>query len=110
MLVVPLYLAMVGAVLQFDSSDSNGGSFPNIVHNQDFEVHLLVEFVGALVAGGFLVRHNFHDNYYGNQLVAFTLYPCPPIPTFSSGWLLYCGHYIPTRSLQLTMCPSTTDN
>lgn len=74
MLVVPLYLAMVGAVLQFDSSDSNGGSFPNMVHNQDFEVHLLVEYVGALVAGGFLVRHNFHDNYYGNQLVAFTLY------------------------------------
>ena len=55
MLVVPVYIAMIGAVLQFDSNDGSG-SFPNMVHSHDFEVHLLVEYIGALVAGGFLVR------------------------------------------------------
>ena len=55
MLVVPVYVAMIGAVLQFDSND-RGVNFPDLVHHRDFEVYLLVEYIGALVAGGFLVR------------------------------------------------------
>lgn len=77
MLIVPLYLAMVGAVLQFDSSDSNGGSFPDMLHNQDFEVHLIVEYVGALVAGGFLVRRSIMVISW----LFYSLYPFSPHPT-----------------------------
>ena len=53
--MVPLYLAVLGAVLQFDSGDQPGGDFPSLLHSDDFELHLLVEYVGALVSGTFLV-------------------------------------------------------
>lgn len=53
--LVPLYLAMVGAVLQFDSSDQQDGNFPSLVHEQDFELHLLVEYIGALLSGASMV-------------------------------------------------------
>ena len=50
--LVPLYLAVVGAVLQFDSRDTGcDGDFPSLLHEGDFEVHLLVEYIGALLTG-----------------------------------------------------------
>ena len=51
-MVVPVYLAMAGAVLQFDSSDACDGNFLN---EDDFELHLLVEYIGVLVCGSCMV-------------------------------------------------------
>ena len=51
-MVVPVYLAMAGAVLQFDSSDGCDGNFLN---EDDFEFHLLVEYIGVLVCGSCMV-------------------------------------------------------
>ena len=57
--VAPLFLAVVGAVLQFVSRDTScDGSFPALLHQDDFELYLLIEFVGAVVAGIFIVRES----------------------------------------------------
>ena len=53
--MVPLYLAVVGAVLQFDSSDGRDGNFPSLLNQDDFELHVLVEYIGALLSGACMV-------------------------------------------------------
>lgn len=54
--VVPLYLAMAGAVLQFDSrSNKCDGSFPSLLRQEDFELHVLIEYIGVLLSGATMV-------------------------------------------------------
>ena len=61
--VAPLFLGVVGAVLQFDSRDTScNSSFPALLHQGDFEIHILIEFVGAVIAGVFMVRGLSHTH------------------------------------------------
>lgn len=81
MCVAPLFLAVVGAVLQFDSRGTNcEDSFPALLHQDDFEVYLLIEYVGAVLAGGFMVRE-----YLFTDIIVMI------IVTTDSGWLWYYG-------------------
>lgn len=68
---------MAGAVLQFDSrSNTCGGSFPSLLHQKDFELHVLIEYIGVLLSGATMV---------GTLLsVSHGLNPLPP---YAPQWL-----------------------
>lgn len=54
---------IVGAVLQFDSSDGCDGNSPSLLNEDDFELHVLVEYIGVLVSGSCMVSAAFEAIY-----------------------------------------------
>ena len=98
MSLAPVFLAVVGAVLQFDSRDTKcDGGFPSLLHQSDFELYLLVEFVGAVLAGVFMVR------------AATTFLNLISLSLTDSGCLWCCGPYSSSLREIVTMLPSTAN-